>query len=107
MFAKSYNILHQYFKIDSFALTQLLRGKFKKVILIIIIILVFDDDDKDDDGDDEDDDDEDVQGRSSPNSCDPVRLKCQTPTNRPFLQRFIQLSSSSLQYCHFMLVIIK
>ena len=40
----------------------------------------------DDDVDDDDDDDDDVQRFSSPNSCDPVRLKCQTPTNRPFLQ---------------------
>ena len=47
----------------------------------------FDDDDDDFYFDDDDDDDDDnVQRFSSPNSCDPVRLKCQTPTNRPFLQ---------------------
>ena len=69
------------------------------LMLMMIIISVFDDDGGDDD--DKDDDDKDVQGRSSPNSCDPVRLKCQTPTNRPFLQRFIQLASSSLSILSF------
>ena len=57
------------------------------------------------------DDDDDVQ-RSSPNSCDPVRLKCQTPTNRPFLQDSFR---SDHHHCHhhydmcsyIMLVIIK
>ena len=73
------NALHQHLQKASFALPQLLSSQFIKVILQYASRT----DDHvhvDNDGDIVDGDgDDDVQ--RSPNSCDPARLKCQTPTN--------------------------
>ena len=76
---RKYNALHQHLQKASFTLTQLLSSQFFRVILQYAWCT----DDNvhvDNDGDIVDGDgDDDVQ--RSPNSCDPARLKCQTPTN--------------------------
>ena len=73
------NALHQHLQKASFALPQLLSSQF----IWVILQYAWRTDDNvhvDNDGDIVDGDgDDDVQG--SPNSCDPARLKCQTPTN--------------------------
>ena len=78
------NALHQHLQKASFALPQLLSSQFIRVILQYAWCTddhVHVDNDGEDFVEDDVDDDGDDDVQRSPNSCDPARLKCQTPTN--------------------------